>query len=128
MNFERIKKVKSSKPFTLLDIAVAAVIVAATVLCALIVYRLPAADVVISVNGELVGRYSLDGDTDIAIDHLTVHIHGGEAWVTDADCTDKTCEHIGKISGAWQNIVCLPNGVVISIDGGDDDLQWEIGR
>jgi len=128
MNFERIKRVKSSKAFTVPDAIVSVIMVIAVIACALFVYRLPSADVIISVRGEKDIRLSLDSETDIELKHLTVHIHGGQVWVTDADCADKTCENIGKISGAWQRIVCLPNGVVISVTGDDDSLQWEIGR
>ena len=70
--------------------------------------------------------FPLDKDAEIPLDCLTVRISDGKVWVTDANCPDKTCEHTGKISRAGQSIVCLPNGVTVSISG-EGDLSWEVG-
>ncbi|MDK2824368.1 MAG: hypothetical protein PWP71_2286 [Clostridia bacterium] len=49
-------------------------------------------------------------------------------YVNDASCPDKVCEKTGKISKAGQNIVCLPNKVVIYIQGANekniDDVSY----
>lgn len=121
-----IEIVKSSKPFTALDCAIAIALVAVAAVCVALVYALPAAVVTVSVDGKI-ESVPLDTDRTIELEHLTVHISGGEVWVTDADCPDKTCVHTGRIARAGQSIVCLPNGIVITI-GGDGDLSWELGR
>ncbi|MFZ5945464.1 MAG: NusG domain II-containing protein [Bacillota bacterium] len=41
-------------------------------------------------------------------------------YVEDASCPDKVCIKTGKISKTGQNIVCLPNKVVILIEGEKD--------
>lgn len=120
MNIERISKVKRSKPFTVLDAVVIAVIVAAIIVACVLIFRKPALRLEISDGGTL-RVIELDGaPSTVELEHLTVHIEDGRVWVTDADCPDKLCEHTGAISRAGQQIVCLPNAVVISLvgDGG----------
>ncbi len=126
MNIESVKKVKQSKPFTVFDAVIVAVLVAAIGISIWLIFRTPAATVTITAP-DFSHEYSLDGDATVALDCLTVHISGGEVWVTDSQCRDGTCEHTGKISRAGQSIVCLPNGVVITVNG-KSDLHWEIGR
>jgi len=51
------------------------------------------------------GRY-----VDIALDKTG-------AYVIDVICPDKLCQQIGKIERVGQSIVCLPNKVVVEIQG-----------
>lgn len=127
MNFEKVKKVKNSKPFTVLDCIIVAALTA--ILVGLIVwlfFRETPSKVVIT-SPDFYEELELSEDATVSLEHITVHVDGGRVWVTDADCPDKTCEHTGIITRAGQSIVCLPNGVVVSISG-KSDLQWEIGR
>lgn len=39
--------------------------------------------------------------------------------IIDADCPDKVCIKTGWISDAGESIVCLPNKLIISIEGGE---------
>lgn len=78
--------------------------------------------VVITVDGEEYMRLPLDQEQDIMIpghrglnNHLV--IHDGEADIIDALCHDKICVHQKKISHPGETIVCLPNRVVIGIEG-----------
>lgn len=125
MNFERVKKVKQSKPFTVIDVAVVATLIALTVLCALVIFRKDGKTVVISSPSGTVTR-PLSVDADIELQHLIVHIKGGKVYVTHADCADKICEKTGAISRAGQSIVCLPNAVTVTVTG-KTDLSWEVG-
>ena len=54
-------------------------------------------------------------------------IDGGEAYVKDASCADKVCEHTGRISRVNQSIVCLPGGVVVKIVG-SGEFQADTGQ
>lgn len=75
------------------------------------------------VSDTLYGQYRLK-------DNQTVEIHAGEgkknllviengsASVTEATCPDLLCVHQRAISQTGENIVCLPNKVVVRIDGG----------
>ncbi|MCH5165852.1 MAG: NusG domain II-containing protein [Clostridiales bacterium] len=127
MNFEKVKKVKRSKAFTALDAVIALSIVVVIVVLFVVLYRRPAITVTITAGNQKYS-YSLNVDRTVELDHLTVHIKSGKVWVTDADCHDKICERTGAISRSGQTIVCLPHGIVVSIGGGQSDLQWEIGK
>ncbi len=76
---------------------------------------------VIYVDGEIYGEYSLNSDETIEINdefgNNTVIIKDGEAYMVDADCPDGLCMKQGKISKAGQNIVCLPHRLVLEIKG-----------
>ena len=59
------------------------------------------------------GEYPLNGGTNILV------IEGGEAYIKDADCPDKTCVRRGRISYVGQSAVCLPNRVSVKIVGNE---------
>ena len=125
MNLESIKKVKRSKPVTVLDGIILAALAAAVSLSAWLIFRRPAVTVTVK-SGDFEKTYSISQNVTVRLDGLTVVIEDGCVWVTDANCPDKTCEHSGKISRAGQSIVCLPNGVTVTVNG-ESDLQWEVG-
>ena len=128
MNFDRLKtieKVKNSKPFTVLDGIIVAVLLVVIGIAIWLIYRKPAVTVKIS-SPSYSGEFKLDEDAVIELDGLTVVVEDGCVFVTGATCRDKTCEHTGKISRAGQSIVCLPAEVVITIVG-SSDLIWEVG-
>lgn len=83
------------------------------------------AQVVVTVDGEEYGRYSLNEDTEVPIElegvttNLLV-IKDGEADMTEADCPDKLCVHQKAISKNHETIVCLPNKVVVEITGSEE--------
>ena len=63
---------------------------------------------------------SLPGEKTIAIDgtyHLTVILDKTGAAVTDSDCPGQDCVHTGRITRAGQSIVCLPEQVVVTLEG-----------
>ena len=71
----------------------------------------------IYVDGTLVATVRLDHQERIDLLGLTVVVEEGGIHVEDADCPDKICERMGKISKAGETIICLPNKVVIKILG-----------
>ncbi len=81
--------------------------------------------VVVSVEGEEIKRLPLYEDADYTIEgvggcnHLV--IENGSAYLSDADCPDKLCVKMGRISKEGQSIICLPHKVVIGITGGGKD-------
>ncbi len=126
MNFENIEKLKKTKPFTVLDIVLTVIFAAAIGVSFWLIYRQPKSTVLITAP-DYSRELSISDSTVIELEHLTVHVESGKVWVTGADCPDRICEHTGAISRAGESIVCLPNGIVISI-GGKSDVQWVIGR
>ena len=74
---------------------------------------------VVTVDGKEIGRYPLrksgtfplNGGTNILV------VENGEAWVSEADCPDKVCMGMGKISRNGEFIACLPNRLLVVVEG-----------
>ena len=49
--------------------------------------------------------------------HLTITLTKDGAQVTASDCPTQDCVHTGHISRAGQSIVCLPEQVVVKLEG-----------
>jgi hypothetical protein len=52
-----------------------------------------------------------------------VVIRDGEAWVADAPCKDKICITMGKVKRPGDQVVCLPNHVIIEVVGGGGQID-----
>ena len=82
--------------------------------------------IVITKDGEVYGTYSLDKDQTIEIKNKdgavtnTLIIKDKKADMKDADCPDGLCINQKAISLENENIVCLPNKVVVTIVNGED--------
>ena len=107
-----------------------ALIILAVIACAVLLIILSQADktpgrtAVVSLEGRELYRVNLDLDEykEIPIEcgyPLTVVIDGGGAYIKDAHCPDRLCEHIGKITRQGAAIICLPARVTVRITGGD---------
>ncbi|MBQ8589906.1 MAG: NusG domain II-containing protein [Firmicutes bacterium] len=81
--------------------------------------------VLIRVDGEEVEQYSLSAEGTYPLNGGTniLHIEGGEAWLTEADCPDKLCVHQGKISKTGQVITCLPNKLTVTVYGAEESVE-----
>lgn len=80
--------------------------------------------VLVTVNGKEYGTYSLSRSQTV-----TVKQHGhtnkfiikdGYVQMTYSSCKNQICVKEGKINQTNQSIVCLPNKVVLTIQGGDE--------
>ena len=60
------------------------------------------------------GTYPLNGGTNVLV------IRDGAAWMEEADCPDKICISQGKIRREGQAIICLPNRVTVTVEGGSE--------
>ena len=56
-----------------------------------------------------------------------IEIRDHQIRVKAADCPDQICVHQGYISDGSQPIVCLPNRLIIQIQGGGDALDAAAG-
>lgn len=98
----------------------AVVLIAAIALVCLALFRKEGSVAVVTVDGELFGKYPLAVDTQVEI--VTEHgrnllvISNNCADVTEASCPDHICSEHRAISSEGETIVCLPNKVVISIE------------
>lgn len=75
-------------------------------------------------GNNIYGIYDLDRDQTIEINDGNIcEIKDGEVRMTYADCPDKLCMHSRAISGAGENIVCLPNHVILKITGDGEEPE-----
>lgn len=74
---------------------------------------------VVSVNGKIVAEYSLSVDGEYSLNGGTnvLIIEDGKAYVSYASCPDGLCKNQGKISMVGEQIVCLPNKLIVEIVG-----------
>lgn len=81
--------------------------------------------VVITKNGEVYGTYSLEKEQIIEIKDKdgkvtnTLIIKDQKADMKSADCPDRLCVKQKAISLENENIVCLPNKVVVTVVSGE---------
>jgi len=76
-------------------------------------------------GGDREWTFPLDADETISVPgplgDTVIRIKDKNAWVVSSPCENKTCVTTGKLhrTGAWS--VCLPNNVMVIIEGNDDD-------
>lgn len=77
--------------------------------------------VTVKLNGETVFKGSLDTDAVFVTPdgHNEITIADGRVYMSRADCPDKICVHMGY-AAPGKPIVCLPNGVIITVTGEDE--------
>lgn len=81
--------------------------------------------VVVEKNGVEVKRVSIDQSGVIWEDeHNCVEIEDKQVFMEWSDCKNQICVHAGKISSAGQQIVCLPNRVMIRLEGYDQEVDY----
>lgn len=74
--------------------------------------------VVVKVDGVIQGTYSLSEDGRIEINDGTnvIEISNGKADMIEADCPDQLCVNQKAVSRNHENIICLPNKVVVEVE------------
>ena len=112
-------------------LAVIVVVVAATGLLLVNVFRTEGSFAVIKIDGKETGRYPLSVDTEEIIEtgddgRNTLVIEDNKAFMKDANCPDKICEGHSKISYKGETIVCLPHKVVIEIVTEDSENELDV--
>lgn len=84
--------------------------------------RKPGDMVIVSVDGVVTAELPLNKDTEYLIEtesggeNLLV-IKDGKASITEASCPDQVCVHQREIQNDTELIICLPNRVIIEIQG-----------
>ena len=58
--------------------------------------------------------------------NLTLEIKNGEARVISADCPDHLCMR-GKADNSGGTLICVPSRVMISVEGGADEIDASAG-
>ncbi len=81
----------------------------------------------ITVNGDSYARYPLSEDREIEIaqnDHTNkITIKDGHVSMTVSDCANQDCVLHHAISRTAETIVCLPNKVIVEIEGGESGFD-----
>ncbi len=82
------------------------------------------AEVVITLHGDEVGRYPLNVNREIEIpaDYGTslLEVKDGQAKMVYAGCPDKICVEHHAISQNYDKIVCIPNQIIVKVEGAKD--------
>lgn len=115
------------------DIILLASVLAATVLCAVLLFipRGRGRTAVVNFDGREF-KYVLDKDqvTDIAVNgkSIRIEIKGRTVRMVKSVCDDKICIKTGRISRVGQSIICVPAKVYITIteeeyDDGSDGYE-----
>ena len=53
--------------------------------------------------------------------NTVVRIHGNEAWVESSPCENQVCVAAGRLHRNFDFAACLPNNVLVMIEGHDDN-------
>ena len=79
---------------------------------------------VVTVDGAEVGRYPLNKSGTFPLNNGSniLVVENGEAWVSEANCPDKVRMGMGKISRNGEFIACLPNRLIVVVEGGEPAL------
>ena len=119
------KKIKNDIIF--IAAMILAVLIAAT---ALFIFRKEGDRVVVTVDGQIFGEYSLSYDSVVEINvgdgHNLLVIKNGSAYVESASCPDGICSSHRAIKYDGESIICLPNKVVIEVKAANEEGQPDI--
>mgnify|MGYP002801110580 CR=1 FL=1 len=79
-------------------------------------------------DGETIAQYNLTTltepitlEVDAASYPLTIQAEPGRICILESSCPGQDCVHTGWASRAGQQIICLPNRLVISLEGGTSE-------
>ena len=95
---------------------------------ALRLFAAPGAVAQVYWNGKLLHTFALDEPVEYTLSSPnggsnTVTVRDGRICVSRATCPDQVCVRQGWVDRAGTPIVCLPNALVIEIQGGDPALD-----
>ncbi len=105
------------------DLILAGVLGAGFVLSLILVHTLSGEgdSVTVIVDGEVQQRLPLKVDQTVTVagplGETTLRISEDRVWIENAPCPHKTCMRMGKIHSTGQVIVCVPNRILLRIDG-----------
>ena len=77
--------------------------------------------------GETVWEHPLGRDGEFRTPGNVIEVRAGRVRVSRADCPDQVCVNQGWISDGTVPIVCLPNQLIVQIEGGGSPLDAQTG-
>ncbi len=83
---------------------------------------------VVEYDGKILARFELTGEQQSYTlpQNPNVELAFGEqgAYFVHSDCPDRVCVHAGVLTRAGETAACLPNNVIIYVEGeGDGDVD-----
>ena len=77
--------------------------------------------VIVMVDGREEMRIPLDATEKILVEGRIglseIRVESGRVWIEEAPCPHKTCMKMGKIRLPGDVLVCIPNRIVLRIEG-----------
>ena len=126
----KVEKTSEKKKYRLDIIFIAAILTVSLVAVGIMLLtRREGAEVVVSVGGKEVGRYSLaeNGEYSVNGGSNVFVIENGEVYMKTATCHGyQDCIEAGKIKYKNETIVCLPNKVELRIVGEAPEKDVEL--
>lgn len=55
--------------------------------------------------------------------HNTVQIQGGKVFFAASDCPNQDCVRMGALGQGGGMLACAPNGVIVTIEGGQGEVD-----
>lgn len=83
---------------------------------------------VVQVDGVVIARYPLSEDGIHVLNGglNTIEIKDGKVRMMEAHCPNHECVHQGWISASHQSIVCLPNKLVVTMEGDSSVVDFTL--
>ncbi len=69
----------------------------------------------ISQNEAVLYTLPLNTDNTVTLDCCVIKLENGQVFMEESDCSNKICINTGKISKKNEQIICLPNKVIIEV-------------
>lgn len=73
------------------------------------------------------GEFALDQRRSIEVEgplgRTRIEVGKGEVWISESPCKEKLCVKMGRIKREGEQIVCLPNRVVVGIKGNGGNID-----
>jgi hypothetical protein len=117
----------SPRRFAWLDVMIILTVVGGLCFSIAALPRQEGATVNIYREGRLIARYPLSKNRDVTIDgaigKLVLRIANGSARLVSASCKEKICISGGAIRRPSQEIVCLPNRVMITVSASGSEFD-----
>ena len=84
--------------------------------------------VVVQADGVIIARYPLSEDGVFVLNGglNTIEIKDGKVRMMEAHCPNLQCVHQGWIRRGHQSIVCLPNKLIVTIEGDNDVVDFTL--
>ena len=76
--------------------------------------------ITVSIDGVLEESYTLTENEQVINvgDGNVLTIINNEAYMSYANCPDQVCVKKGKVSKSGEDIICMPNRVIVRVEGG----------